>query len=120
MLDSPTKPDLFKYDPTFLHARREAIVIVALFAVFCIWSISVCYGFGYLNTDEHRPDIATTFGMPSWVFWGICLPWIVVDVVAVWFCFFFMQDDDLGEDHEGEDLAEQVADSTDGEEASHA
>ena len=120
MLDSPTKPDHLQYDPTFLHARREAIVIVALFAIFCIWSTGVCYGFGYLKADEHRPDIATTFGMPSWVFWGICLPWIVVDVVAVWFCFFFMQDDDLGEDHLGEDLAEPVADTTLGEEASHA
>lgn len=98
-----------EYDPTYLNSLREAYVIMALFAVFCFWSIFVCYNYGYLGPSEQRSEVSTVFGVPSWAFWGIGLPWVVVDVVAVWFCFFFMKADDLGEAHEGEDLAEQVA-----------
>ena len=98
-----------KYDPTYLHSLRETFVIIALFSVFCVWAIYVCYNYGYLSEGETRSDVPTVLGMPSWTFWGIFLPWIAVDVVAVWFCFFFMEPDDLGEADEGEDLAEQIA-----------
>jgi len=43
----------------------------------------------------HKATSATesiwlVFGMPAWVFWGIALPWLAVDLVAFWFCFFYM------------------------------
>ncbi len=106
-----------EYDPTYLNSLREAFVIVVLFAGFFLWSIFVCYNYGYLSPGEQRTEISTVLGMPSWAFWGIALPWLAVDVVAVWFCFFYMKTDDLGEAHEGEDIAEQVAHLHEGEEA---
>lgn len=106
-----------EYDPTYLNSLREVYVIIGLFAVFCFWSIFVCYNYGYLSPGETLSEISTVMGMPSWAFWGIGLPWVVVDVVAVWFCFFYMKTDDLGEAHEGEDLAAQVAHLHEGEEA---
>jgi hypothetical protein len=105
------------WDPTYLHSLRETYVIIALFAVFCVWSIFVCYNYGFLSPGEQRASVTTVLGMPSWAFWGICMPWIAVDIVAVWFCFFFMEPDDLGEAHEGEDLAEQLAHLDEGKEA---
>lgn len=87
-----------EYDPTYLHSLRELVVILILFAVFCGWSILICGLLGYRNadgTDGSGEQIALVLGMPAWVFWGIFLPWIAVDVVAVWFCFFFMKVDDL-------------------------
>lgn len=84
------------YDPVFLHARREAIVIVILFSIMCIWSLCVSIGMGYFS-DEDAIEISRVMGIPSWVFWGILVPWLVVDLIAIWFCFFFMKDDDLGE-----------------------
>lgn len=116
MPDSKPTPSV-EYDPTYLNSLKEAKVIVALFSVFCFWSIYVCYAYGYLSPGEQRSEINTFLGMPSWAFWGIALPWAVVDLVAVWFCFFFMKADDLGEAHEGEDLAEQIAHMHEGEEA---
>ena len=101
-------PGKDEYDPVFIHARRETLVIVALFAAFFLWSLFVCYNYGYLRPDAPEAPVKIVLGMPSWVFWGLFVPWIVVDVVAVWFCFFYMKADDLGEAHEGEDLAEQV------------
>lgn len=112
--DSPTSagsaglPDGDQLDPVFLHARREAWVIVALFSVFCAWSVFVCYNYGFIGATEEQASPSIIFGMPSWIFWGLFVPWIAVDVVAVWFCFFFMTADDLGEAHEGEDLTEQI------------
>ena len=101
-------PDKDEYDPVFLHARREALVIVALFSAFCLWSIYVCYNYGFMGPDDQQATVKIILGMPSWVFWGLFLPWIAVDAVAVWFCFFFMKADDLGEAHEGEETEHQV------------
>ena len=89
------------YDPTFLHARREAFVIVLLFATFCCWSLAASYFLGYASSNEAQ-STAIIAGMPAWVFWGIFVPWIGVDAAAVWFCFFYMADDDLGESDESD------------------
>ncbi|QDU92825.1 DUF997 family protein [Lignipirellula cremea] len=87
-------------DPVYLNARRESFVIVALFAVFILWSVTVCVYFGYLPTtaEGEAPEISLVLGMPAWAFWGLLAPWLAVDVVAFWFCFFFMKNDDLGEE----------------------
>ena len=42
-------------------------------------------------------SFSTTLGIPTWLFWGIGVPWLVADVLTTWFCFFAMKDDDLGE-----------------------
>ena len=46
-------------------------------------------------------------GFPSWVFWGIALPWLAANLFTFWFCLFRMKDDPLeevnevlGSDHE--------------------
>lgn len=97
-MPKPSHPieDTAAFDPVYLHARRETIVIICLFVGFLAWSITTCYALGYQLPTDSEP-LSTTLGMPTWVFWGIFVPWIAVDLVAVWFCFFFMKDDDLGE-----------------------
>lgn len=94
-------------DPVFVHARREAIVIIVIFAITAIWSLSVCYLDGYIRPEQSLENIPLVLGMPRWVFWGIFAPWIFADLATVWFCFFYMTDDDLGEDQEEEDLEQQ-------------
>ncbi len=102
-------------DPVVVHARREAVAILLAFVVCLIWSISCCYLLGYPGPDDLPSDgtaslaagdaVAKVLGMPSWVFWGVLVPWIAADVFAVWFCFCFMADDPLGEaeDEKGTD-----------------
>ncbi len=36
--------------------------------------------------------------MPSWVFYGIFLPWMLVNFLGIWFCFGYMKNDELGDD----------------------
>lgn len=80
-------------DPVFIHARREAIIILAVFCVAVVWSVLWCYLMGY-NHSAGEP-VATILGIPSWAFWGIGFPWLVVDVFTVWFCLRVMEDDPL-------------------------
>jgi len=55
---------------------------------------------GYSWIMGHHPatpteTISTVLGMPSWVFWGVALPWVLANILTFWYCFRFMVDDDL-------------------------
>ncbi len=100
-----------QFDPVFLNARREAIVIFCVWIVCLLWAVPYCYINGYPAAgEEFNPDaLKTVWGIPSWVFWGILFPWILANVFTTGFCFFYMVDDDLGEAHEDADLREEIA-----------
>ena len=68
-----------------------------VWAIALVWTVTGCYLMGY---NRAANDIVLLLGFPDWVFWGICLPWGLCLVFSVWFCFFTMADDDLGEDPE--------------------
>jgi hypothetical protein len=94
--------DDLELDPTFVHSRREAIVIFCLWATGMVWAVPFCYFNGYLDNLEGH-EVSTTLGIPTWLFWGIFVPWIVADIFTTWFCFCYMKDDDLGETDEPAD-----------------
>ena len=96
---------------TFRHARQEAFLILIAWAVALLWSVTYCYLTGF-TSGPHAIDpnaVPLLFGIPRWVFWGIAFPWLIADVFTIWLCFFYMQDDDLGEAREGADIAEDRA-----------
>ena len=80
-------------DPIFIHTRREAIIILGVFVIVCVWTVSWCYLAGY----NHPPGapVVTVWGIPSWAFWGIAVPWLAADVFTILFCLGYMEDDDL-------------------------
>jgi hypothetical protein len=77
------------------HARREGLLIMAVWAAALVWSVGGGCLLGYRRDPN---DIGLVFGMPDWIFWSVVLPWAVCLVFSLWFCFFFMADDDLGQD----------------------
>lgn len=98
----------YELDPTFVHARREAWIILAIFTLFAIYGLTVCYWLGYQNpplesvglpsqSPPQSPESlpAMMLGMPRWVVIGVLLPWLVANVVTGWFCFFVMRNDSL-------------------------
>lgn len=97
-----------RLDPAVVHARREAVAILAAFGACLVWSVPCCYLTGYGAPGE--AELSTVLGMPSWVFWGVLVPWVAADLFAVWFCFFYMVDDPLGE---SEDETEPDRETTD-------
>lgn len=118
MSDSPTPADRadLEADPVFVHARREALLILAVWASCLVWSVTWCYQNGFHLAPE---EVTTVVGIPTWVFWGIVVPWLAADVFSIWFCFFYMVEDDLGEAHEGLDLEEEIAAMHAAEERKH-
>ena len=92
----------------FLNSRREAIVIFGSWFVALCWSVPYCYINGY----GHQVDpetFSTTMGIPSWLFGGILLPWIIADLFTTWVCFFYMKDDQLESPGDEEVHSEPVA-----------
>jgi fatty acid desaturase len=94
-------PD-YEPDPLYINSRREALVLLAIFAAASIYTIVVCWIFGY---GRDPSEVATYLGIPDWVMWGVFLPWTVCALVTVWFCFYFMADDPLEEEETAEGTA---------------
>jgi hypothetical protein len=86
-----------EYDPVYLHSRKEAIVIFCVWAASFAWAVPYCYFNGYVENFDPA-TFSTVMGVPSWVFYGIGAPWLVADVITIWLCFFYIKNDDLGEE----------------------
>jgi hypothetical protein len=98
-------------DPVLTSSRREALITFTIWLVACIYSISVCYNYGY------NRDVATLtyiFGFPDWIFYGVVLPWSVCTVLCFLMAYFVIADGELGE----EQLEEQLGPGA--SEAKHA
>jgi len=85
----------FELDPVFIHSRREAFAIVGVWGLCLLWAVPVCYLLGFGRPIDPAA-VDTVFGIPTWTFWGIVVPWLAADVITTWFAFRYIQDDDLG------------------------
>lgn len=74
---------------SFRRSRREAIVAGAIWLVFAVWTVGVSYEMGYLHNDY-----STLLGIPSWIVWGLLLPWTAAFVVNSVFAFWYLRGDD--------------------------
>ncbi len=81
-------------DPVYLHARRESFEILAAWGVAMIWTLGYCGLFGY---DPGTGQIELVFGIPSWVFWGIAVPWLASSLFTIYFSLVRMKRDWLGD-----------------------
>ena len=73
------------------QSRRELWFILLTWLGCCVWVIAYCAVNGYhLNPEE----VSTVFGFPSWVFWGVALPWMFANVVTFWFFLRFLKNED--------------------------
>jgi hypothetical protein len=68
---------------------------MAVWAIALLWSVIGSYLTGY---HRDAADVALIWGIPDWAFWNVFVPWGLCLLFSVWFCFFYMADDDLGED----------------------
>lgn len=83
-------------DPIFVTGLAEGKWILLMWLGCLVWTMSVCSQSAY-ETDIDPGTFPTVFGIPAWVVWGICLPWMIANLVTWWFCFFHMKDGDLGD-----------------------
>ncbi|MEO1998115.1 MAG: DUF997 family protein [Planctomycetaceae bacterium] len=114
MDNSSSQPRTEEFAPVFLNSRREAYWIFCVWAIGLVWAVPFCYFNGYDETVDVA-TFSTTMGIPTWLFWGILVPWIAADIFTVWFCFCFMKDDDLGGDDERSSIVPEATDDVQGE-----
>jgi Protein of unknown function (DUF997) len=77
------------------HARREGLVILAVWAAALVWSVLSGYLLGYRRGPG---EMVLILGVPDWICVSVILPWAVCFLFSIWFCFRYMSDDDLGQD----------------------
>ncbi|HEX2518613.1 MAG TPA: DUF997 family protein [Castellaniella sp.] len=84
-------------DPVLVSARREALVVLAIWVAALAYTVTYCYTHGY-----HRSLESLTFvmGIPDWVFWGILVPWMACLLASWAFSYLLMSDADLGVENE--------------------
>jgi hypothetical protein len=84
-------------DPVLKSSRREAAFVLTVFTAALVYTTTYCGLFAYGRSPE---SLKFVFGFPDWVFWGIVVPWGACVLVSCWFAYFFMTDEDLGEEIE--------------------
>ena len=74
---------------SFRRTRLEAILTGSLWLGFAVWVITVSYRLGY-QTHEYT----TTLGLPTWIVWGVLVPWLAAVVMNTVLAFAIMADDE--------------------------
>jgi len=92
-------------DPVLSSARREAVLVFVIWLVACLYSVGVCYRFGY---GRDVSTLTYVFGFPDWVFWGIVVPWTACTVLCFILSYFVIRDEDLGEEQAEEQLSKRA------------
>jgi hypothetical protein len=104
--DSPPRRVLpLPETPLLRNARREAAIVLAIWATALIYSVGFCAIYGYGPAAQRQ--LTLVFGFPFWVFWGVVVPWLVCAALSMVLCNFVMTNEDLGEDPdeaEGDDV----------------
>src|SRR5262245_51196876 len=85
------------------NARREAWIVVVVWALALVWTVGYCYIHGYEHDPQApAPPPAQILGFPDWVTCGIMIPWLLCTLFTVGFGLFGMSDDDVGRESEEE------------------
>ena len=108
----PSERDRVRWDPVYLHARREALEILVAWGIALVWSIGYCSLYGY----EQGPPLKMVWGIPSWVFWGVVVPWACAAVFTCYYSLVRMHDDPLGEESLASQGSAPAADDDHGQE----
>lgn len=87
-------------DQVFANSVRELRFVIVSWTVFCVWVVGYCGVFAY-QVDAEELDLV--FGFPSWVFWGIAVPWVAATGLTIFFALKVMREDPLGPEGGGGD-----------------
>jgi hypothetical protein len=76
------------------HCTREAKLVALIWVLGLLYCTAVIVTWGYLPPKQRPDEPSLTFGIPSWVFWGLFLPWFVQIGVTWWFALRVLVDDE--------------------------
>ena len=87
----PVRPE----DPVLVSSRKEALVVLAIWTVACVYTVGYCAAFGWQREPQ---SLEFVLGVPDWIFWGVLVPWTVCTLLSFWVSNFLIKDQDLGEE----------------------
>ena len=70
---------------------KEVKYLLLAWLFFASWVLIYC---GFEAYGQDHEEVKITFGMPSWVFWGIAVPWICSIIYTIYFSLFVMKDNE--------------------------
>ena len=81
MMQDMTKNTHFKIDPRYIQANKEALLSLAVYALYFIWWYLTAYGLG----DDNPDNYSYILGFPEWFFYSSILgyPLITLTLWAV-------------------------------------
>ena len=78
-------------DSDLKKTLKEVKYLLLAWLFFASWVLIYC---GFEAYGQDHEDVKITFGMPSWVFWGIAVPWICSIIYTIYFSLFVMKDNE--------------------------
>jgi hypothetical protein len=99
-------------DPVLISSRREALLVLLIWLLAAIYSITVSYVWGY---GRDAATLTYVLGFPDWVFWGVIAPWTACTVACYVMAYHVIRDDELGDEQAETQLASAAR-----QEADHA
>jgi hypothetical protein len=90
-------------DPLLRNARFEAFLVLATWITAAVYSVTYCRLYGYLPENQ---ELKFTFGFPSWIFFGVVIPWLSCALVSLVISLFVMKGDSLGAESDDSLLSE--------------
>ena len=85
-------PTAGAWDRVFLQSRRELIGILIIWFLLAVWVVGGAWYSAYTTPSD---ELSLVWGIPSWVFWSVGVPWMVANLLIIWFCTRFMKDQSL-------------------------
>ncbi|MGI6075167.1 MAG: DUF997 family protein [Pyramidobacter sp.] len=67
--------------------KIAAVTTMAYILICCC----LCWFLGY---NKEPSQITLIAGIPSWIVWGVVVPWVVMVIFTVIYSFFIMEGDD--------------------------
>ena len=101
-----------QHDPIFASSLRELKWILVAWLAYFMWVMGYCGLFGY---EVDPADLKIVMGMPSWVFWGIVMPWIAATGFTAWFSMIKMEDHPLPDSDVRPDSGTEIGSTIDSE-----
>ena len=105
-------------DRVWESSLRELVIVLVAWAVFAVWVIGYCAVHAY---DVESDELILVFGIPSWVFWGVAVPWAAATTFTIFFATFLVRDHDSDEmdgrgalDPRAEDISPGGREASDG------
>ena len=78
----------------FVQCLREARFVGAVVVIAGFVICGLCISLGYVAPIDRPETPDLLLGIPSWVVYGLVIPWLVLILVTWWFAWFMLKDDE--------------------------